>query len=92
MSTIPNANASIYADVDKRTVTGINDGLEKVFVTKNGITYSFSNAKAGTPPGTKGMARSKKLTVQMNKKGASYYSDQWRLQRSYKQAAARKVA
>ena len=53
LSTVPNTDASIYADVDKRTVIGINDGIEKVYVTKTGITYHFLIQKRALLQGQK---------------------------------------
>ena len=77
MSAIPSANASIYADLDKRTVTSIRDGKTVTTVTKNGKTYTFHSAESATPPGTEGLSRNERRTTSMNEKMATYYNSKW---------------
>tara|TARA_B100000475_G_scaffold184463_1_gene152733 strand:- start:666 stop:1223 length:558 start_codon:yes stop_codon:yes gene_type:complete len=66
------ANATIWADLDAKEVMGKNDGIEDVYVTRQGRTQKMRNPNAAFP--LKGKIKSKKFeTAKMTKEGEKYY-------------------
>ena len=69
--------ATVFADLDEGTVTGRNDGLPNVVITRAGEKRFSTNPKAARPPGTAGKPANEKLTVPMNAAGFKYYNDEF---------------
>ena len=67
------ANATIWADLDAKEVSGKNDGIDNVWVTKGGRTQRLLNTNASMP--LKGKAKSTSIeTAKMTTDGEKYYS------------------
>jgi len=72
MATTP-ANATIWADLDSKEVSGKNDGIDNVWVTKDGRTQRLRNPNAAMP--LKGKPKSAPMeTARMTIEGEIYYS------------------
>jgi hypothetical protein len=76
--------ASIYADLFARTVTGRNDGSADLVITDGTENVMTVSEAAKTPPGTTGMKPNEKLTVPMNRAGFRYYNNQFKRLQSLK--------
>ncbi len=64
--------ATIWADLDSETVTGRNDGVEDVFITKEGRSVRIRHKAAADP--LKGEDETKRQkTVRMTSAGKEYY-------------------
>ena len=72
MATTP-ANSTIWADLDAKEVSGKNDGIDNLWVTKAGRTQRLRNPNAAMP--LKGKTKSAPLeTAKMTAEGEKYYS------------------
>ena len=72
MATTP-AHSTIWADLDTKEVSGKNDGIDNVWVTKDGRTQRLRNPNAAMP--LKGKSESAPLeTAKMTIEGEKYYS------------------
>ncbi len=67
------ASASVFADLSKRTVTGINDGSSAVQITNGSEIKRTSHSAAKSPPGTRKLGLNGKKTVPMTEAGYKYY-------------------
>ena len=66
------SNATIWADLDTKEVMGKNDGIEGVYVTRQGRTQNMRNPNVAFP--LKGKTNSKRLaTALMANEGEEYY-------------------
>ena len=69
--------ATVFADLDAGTVTGRNDGLDNVIITRGGQQVTTKHPGARTPPGTQNRSPAEPLTVPMNAGGFPYYNDKF---------------
>lgn len=87
----PSATASIYADLSKRTVTGVNDGSDVVNITNGLETRKTFSPAAKSPPGTKNLPFGTKKTAPMTEAGFRYYFDKFTSLRTNKNDNERPV-
>jgi hypothetical protein len=76
VSALP-GKASIYANLNERTVTGVNDGSAKVTIVKGKETFETVHESAKVPPGTGDLDPKRKLEVTMTGEGYKYYDSKF---------------
>lgn len=66
--------ATVFADLDEGTVTGRNDGLPNVVITRAGEKVFRNDASAATPKGTQGRGAHEKITSPMQAAEFKHYN------------------
>ena len=69
------AVASIYADLEARTVKGTKDGMPLVVISDGNTSVMTNSPKAKIPAGTGSLSEGESTTVPMNSAGFEYYSN-----------------
>lgn len=66
--------ATVFADLDEGTVTGRNDGLPNVVITRAGEKVFKNDASAATPKGTQGRGAHEKIASPMQAAEFKHYN------------------